>query len=205
MRPHTRRFGLFLSLVLVATFVYLAAHGGRWLVVNEPQKSDVILVLSGDHNDRRYWTALALLRAGYGREVVIDENSDVLEYGRSPLELRADFISRTAPDLQSRIRICATPAQSTQAEAYPVARCLQALSARTVLLVTSDYHTRRALSIMRRRLPQYQWSAAAAADPSQFRPEWWRDREAAKTTLNEWLKTAWWYVVDRWRDPSHAS
>jgi hypothetical protein len=47
-------------------------------------------------------------------------------------------------------------------------RCLQSLGAHRVLLVTSDYHTRRALMIFRHRLPQYQFSVAAAGNPAQF-------------------------------------
>jgi hypothetical protein len=28
---------------------------------------------------------------------------------------------------------------------------------------------------------------------------WWRRREWAKITFNEWLKVVWWNGVDRWR------
>ncbi len=38
-------------------------------------------------------------------------------------------------------------------------RCLSKLNAKRVLIVTSDYHTRRALSIFSELLPQYEWSA----------------------------------------------
>jgi uncharacterized SAM-binding protein YcdF (DUF218 family) len=67
------------------------------------------------------------------------------------------------------------------------------------LLVTSDWHTMRARSIFRHRLPQYHWSVAAAKDPRLFGVRWWHRREWAKITFNEWLKVIWWNAVDRWR------
>jgi uncharacterized SAM-binding protein YcdF (DUF218 family) len=68
-----------------------------------------------------------------------------------------------------------------------------------VLIVTSEFHTRRALSIFRRRLPQYEFSVAAAHDPAHFGTAWWTRREWAKVTFDEWVKLIWWEAVDRWR------
>ena len=70
----------------------------------------------------------------------------------------------------------------------------------SVLLVTSDFHTRRALSIFKSRLPNYRWSVAACRDDSVFQPDWWRRREWAKTAFMEWTKLIWWEAVDRWRE-----
>jgi uncharacterized SAM-binding protein YcdF (DUF218 family) len=67
------------------------------------------------------------------------------------------------------------------------------------LLVTSDYHTRRALGIFKHELRRHDISVAAASDPSQFGNAWWKHRQWAKTNFDEWLKLVWWKVVDRWR------
>jgi hypothetical protein len=40
---------------------------------------------------------------------------------------------------------------------------------------------------------------ASAHDLRLFGPHWWRHREWAKTTLQEWTKVVWWNVIDRWR------
>ncbi len=63
-------------------------------------------------------------------------------------------------------------------------------------MVTSDYHTRRALSIFRHELPQYQFSVAAAHDPQQFGISWWKHRQWAKLNFDEWIRAVWWYGVD---------
>jgi uncharacterized SAM-binding protein YcdF (DUF218 family) len=95
--------------------------------------------------------------------------------------------------------VCPIAGLSTIAEADDVNRCLQPLGAHRVLLVTSEYHTHRALMIFRQRLPQYQFSVAAARSPAEFGEAWWTHREWAKVTFDEWSKMLWWETVDRWR------
>ena len=68
-----------------------------------------------------------------------------------------------------------------------------------MLVVTSDYHTRRALSTFRHEVPDMQISVAAATDQQQFGGSWWRHRQWAKLNFDEWLRLVWWEAVDRWR------
>jgi uncharacterized SAM-binding protein YcdF (DUF218 family) len=76
---------------------------------------------------------------------------------------------------------------------------LQSVSAHRVLIVTSDFHTRRAGMIFRHGLPQYEIHTVAARNEFQFGDKWWTNREWAKTTFDEYLKMTWWELVDRWR------
>ena len=69
---------------------------------------------------------------------------------------------------------------------------------KSVLIVTSDFHTRRALSIFRREVPGYDYSVAAARDEPQFGVKWWTHRQWAKTFVDEWLRLIWWKAVDQW-------
>ena len=98
--------------------------------------------------------------------------------------------------------ICPINAQSTAGEVVNVAACLgQARGPiHRALVVTSDYHTRRALDIFRARLPQYQWSVAAAYDRDSFARRWWMHRQWAKFCVGEWERYLWWQLIDRWRD-----
>jgi uncharacterized SAM-binding protein YcdF (DUF218 family) len=66
------------------------------------------------------------------------------------------------------------------------------------MLVTSDYHTRRAVSVFTDRLASYRWYVAPARDPSQFGVQWWKHREWAKNGVREWQKMVWWEAVERW-------
>ena len=188
-----RGFGIILLLILL--LVSGAAFSGKFLVINQPQESDVILVLAGE-TDRRPVLALELLNQGYGKKVIIDVNTGLRIYRWTLPELAQEYV-RELPQAASII-ICPIQGLSTKEETRDTAVCLQSAGAREVLLVTSDFHTRRALSIFRRELPNYRFHVAAAADP-RFGTEWWRHREWAKVNVDEWQRFLWWETIDQWR------
>lgn len=187
----------FLRLLLIfAIFVALASQAARFLVVDEPEKSDAIVVLAGETNVRPA-RALELLRQGVAPRVFLDaETRDIIYEQRL-----TDIAQRYVNDLGegNRVSVCPIAGFSTNSEVDDVSRCLQSLGAHRVLIVTSDYHTRRARLIFRHHLPRYQFNVAAARDSTRFGNAWWTNREWAKVTLDEWLKLVWWEVVDRWR------
>ena len=168
----------------------------RLLVVNAPQRSDVILVLAGDRGDWRYQEGLDLLHEGYAPYIVLDADAAYKKYGESWVELATEFVDRTAPGHSS---VCPITGDSTDIEAHEAAPCLARLNPHSVLLVTSDFHTRRALSIFRKRLPQYHWSVAAAPDPDFSDPQKSGYRERAKIAVQEWQKYVWWKLVEQWQ------
>ncbi len=187
--------------VIVLATIFLFVQSGPPLIVDHPEKSDAILVLGGDHNDVRYWRGLELLRAGYGGQMILDESAETM-FGRTYPDLAADFVARTAGEQAPNIHVCAIQQDSTLAETADAAMCLAQLQPppHAVLLVTSDYHTRRAFSIFRKRLPQYHWSVTAAYDDYFFGLPWWKRREWAKTNLTEWQKVLWWELWEHWRN-----
>lgn len=186
-----------LSLVL-AGFVF-ALFAGRLLVRDRPERSDVIVVLAGDSQNERYRRGMELLRAGYGNHLFLDAQSDSTYFGHSPVEYAEAFLKQDAGDMSGKVSVCPFEEDSTLTETGFVAKCLEPLHARNVLLVTSEFHTVRARSVFIHSLPQYHWSVAAAQDPRVFGVRWWQQREWAKTTFIEWLKVIWWNAIDRWR------
>jgi len=179
--------------------MFLVCRIGSFLVVNNPERSDVIVVLGGDHNDIRYHRGLALIQRGEGERLLVDANSDEVQFGETLTVQTERFIQRTAGTLSDRIRVCRIEGDSTERETEYVAQCLRQLGVGRVLLVTSSFHTRRALSIFRVRLPHYRWSVTGVEDGARFGESWWQNREWAKTTFMEWTKMLWWEGVDRWR------
>jgi hypothetical protein len=188
----------------LATVVLLGILGffaGSLLVRDNPQRSDAIVVLDGDSLDERYQRGMSLLRAGYGKHLFLDTNDESHFYGHKPTEYAANFLKEDAGEMLPFVSVCPYNEDSTIAETIYVNRCLRQMNPvpRSVLLVTSDWHSARALSVFRNKLPQYQWSMASASDIRLFGPHWWRHREWAKTALEEWVRVAWWNVIDRWR------
>lgn len=184
---------------LAVVFIVGAIFAGRLLISDHPQPSDVIVVLAGDSQDERYRRGMELLRAGYGQHLFLDASSDSSYFGRTPAEYAEAFLKQDAKEMSAQVSVCPFEEDSTLSETQYVARCLGPFHPHKILLVTSDWHTARARSIFRHKLPQYEWSVAAAHDVRIFGAQWWRHREWAKTTFQEWLKVVWWNVVDRWR------
>jgi uncharacterized SAM-binding protein YcdF (DUF218 family) len=58
-----------------------------------------------------------------------------------------------------------------------------------VLLVTSNYHTRRAANLFRAAAPDLTFIPIAAPDQDFSPDSWWRSRQGQKTFLMEWEKT----------------
>ena len=182
--------------LLIILFGLFAANAGRLLVVDAPQPSDVILVLAGE-TDRRPARALELLAQGYGRRVVIDVPAVADVFGFTELQLAERYVQQL-PQAAS-VRICPIVGLSTRDESHDVEKCLAGEASGKILIVTSAFHTRRALSIFRHELRGKSFSIAAAHDETQFGVGWWTHRQWAKTCLDEWLRLLWWTVIDRWR------
>jgi uncharacterized SAM-binding protein YcdF (DUF218 family) len=188
------RFLLLLLIVLIS----LGAVGGRLLVVDHPTKADIILVLAGETN-RRPLRGLELLKQGYGRQMILDVPASARIYQWTQLELAQNYINQIGQ--AKPVEICPIAGLSTRDEARDTISCLQHMEGKDVLLVTSDYHSRRALEIFRHEVRGYNFNVAAAYDDSEFGTAWWRRREWAKTAVSEWAKLAWWEAADRWRSP----
>ena len=147
----------------VAILVAFASHAARFLVVDQPVKSDAIVVLAGETKVRPS-RALELLRQGVAPRMFLDVVTRDLLYDQRLTDIAERYVN-SLPEAD-RVSVCPIVGFSTNAEADDVSRCLQPLGAHRVLIVTSEFHTRRALMIFRHRLPQYQFSAAAARDPA---------------------------------------
>ena len=191
----TRRwFGA--GLGFIAIVVVFAANAGKWLVIDAPEPSDVIVVLAGE-TDRRPARALQLMEQGYGRRELLDVPATARIYEFTQLELAQKYIQDLSRG--NSIGICMIQGMSTRDESRDVEKCLAHEDGSRVLIVTSEFHTRRSLSIFRREVRGKTFSVAAARDSSQYGTKWWTKRQWAKTCVEEWLRFIWWKAVDEWR------
>jgi uncharacterized SAM-binding protein YcdF (DUF218 family) len=187
---------LVLAAIAVLVIVLVTRQAARILVVDRPEQSDAIVVLAGEIYVRPA-RAIDLLRQGVAGKAFLDVEATALVYDQGLPDIAQRYINDLGE--ASRVKVCPIVSFSTFAEADDVNRCLSSIGAHRVLIVTSDYHTRRALMIFRHRLPQYEFSVAAARDPDRFGEAWWTTREWAKNTFGEWSKIFWFEAVDRWR------
>jgi DUF218 domain-containing protein len=191
-----RRRGWAVAVLLIAALIVWAANAGKMLVVDSPQPSDVIVVLAGE-TDSRPTRALELLDQGYARRLLIDVPADARIFGLTAEQL-AEQYEHSRPEA-AQLGICPIEGLSTRDESHDVEKCLAKEQGARILIVTSDYHTHRALTIFRHEIPGKTFSVAAAYDSTQFGTHWWARRQWAKTWVDEWLRWFWWTLVERWR------
>jgi uncharacterized SAM-binding protein YcdF (DUF218 family) len=192
-----RRIGNVAVILLLIRFALAPlSRAGSFLVINAPERSDVMVVLAGGAGSSRFAQALRLQKKGYAPRVLVDADVTRNYYGKSEADMVLDYLHRTN---QTEVKLCPTMADSTYAEAVDVKKCMERAKAASGIIVTSDFHTRRALSIFRKRLPQYEWSVAASSAPANAAEQYWKHRWWAKTVIDEWEKYLWWELVDRWR------
>jgi hypothetical protein len=187
---------LSIAVLVLVLLLLFSVNAGRVLVVDAPQPSDLILVLAGE-TEHRPEEALALLHQGFGRRVLIDVPADTRIYNVLQLELAENYV-RSLPD-SAALRLCPIVGLSTQEETQDVEKCLTPQDGSRILIVTSDFHTRRALSIFRHELRGKTFSVAAAHNPPEFGIRWWTHRQWAKTLAGEWVRVIWWNFIDRWK------
>src|SRR5580700_4664562 len=195
-RGMKKRGWLLIFLAVGGLSAALAAKAGSFLIVDEPHRSDVILVLAGE-TDRRPKRALELLAQGYGQRVVLDVPTTAKLYEFTQIQLAQKYV-RDLPQ-GALVSVCPIDGLSTKDESKDAEKCIAGEGAKSVLIVTSDFHTRRALNIFRKEIPGHAYSVAAARNDEQFDARWWTHRQWAKTFFDEWLRLIWWKLVDQWR------
>lgn len=164
----------------------LRALGAYLVSAGPPQKSDIIVVLAGDEFGHRILKGAELVREGYAPKALVSGPAG--NYGLHESDLAIPFAMKAGYP-ESYFVAFPNDSRSTVEEARAIVPGLRRMGARDILLVTSDYHTRRAGNIFRREAPDLRFHVVAA--PAEFfTPEgWWKTREGRKTFALEWMKT----------------
>lgn len=180
---------LLLMLGLIAWFErdrILTGLGQALVESSPPEKADIIVVLAGDPTGNRILKAGELVRDGYAPLALISGPGD--EYGLHECDLAIPFaVKRGYPE--SEFAHAEHDATSTRAEVAALTPDLRRRGVHKVLLVTSDYHTRRAAKLFRAAAPEMTVVVTAAPDKYFTPGGWWKNREGQKTFLTEWEKT----------------
>lgn len=181
-----------LVLLAIAAAVWFGRHpllaaAGRALVENDgPQKAQAIVVLGGDDYGCRIIKAAQLATEGYAPFVIVSGPRMLLGHESDMTIQYAEQKGHPA----SLFHPLPNDTHSTRSETLFIGKYLREHGIRKILLVTSNYHTRRAAHLMRSQNPGLQVAVIPAPDP-YFTPDgWWKTREGQKTFLIEWLKTA---------------
>lgn len=184
------RLVVILAIVLFCAVLYLARHplmrfsADNWIVEDPLQNSDAIILL-GDDNfyADRATRAAELFRQGLAPLIVASGRRLRPNAGIAEL-MEHDLIERGVP--KDKILRFPHDADSTFGEAQALAPFVTNKKWRSVIVVTSNYHTRRARYIFRRVFPGTLRISIASAHDGDFDPStWYEKRKSIKRFIWE--------------------
>jgi uncharacterized SAM-binding protein YcdF (DUF218 family) len=183
-------------IVLLCAVIYLARHplmrfaAESWLIEDPLPQSDAILVLSDDNFFAdRVSRAVELFRQGKA-PVIVASGRRLRPYAGISELMEHDLTERGIP--KDKIIRLPHDADSTKEEAEALAQIATEKKWRSVIVVTSNYHTRRARYIFRKVFPQGIEVSVASARDGDFDPDhWWVKRKSTKELIREFAGMAW--------------
>ncbi len=198
----SQRGGIFFKLILLLALlalgfvIYLVRHpilramGNYWVVEEQLEPADAIILLGGDSFAAdRAARAAELYRAGWAPRVVASGRKLRPYAGLAEL-MQRDLVERGVPaDAVVRFPHLA---DSTKEEAQALRPFVMEHGWHRILVVTSNYHTRRARYILRHVMPESVRVRVAGARDSEYDPDhWWQARQGLKLFGRETLGMCW--------------
>lgn len=202
MESGPRRRAL-VALIVAALVVLVAARRpiltgyARRFVVDDPMSSDALVLLLGDRL-RRTARAAELYQRGDAPLILMGRSAPNPRPGGLDENeaTRRMLLHAGVPD--AAIRILPGPAvASTRDESLRVLALVERQPLRRITLVTSPYHTARALWIFRRSLRGHgvEVHAAAACDPGTEAATWSSSPRGRRLYFVETIKTLYYRVI----------
>lgn len=179
-----------LCIVIFCTFLYLVRHpifrfaAETWIVEDPLENADALIVLSGDNfYADRATRAAELFREGKAPLIVASGRRLRPNAGVAEL-MEHDLMERGVP--KDKILRFTHDADSTREEAEALVKLAKTRKWRKTIVVTSNYHTRRARYIFHRVFPQDIEVRVASARDGDFDPQrWWEKRKSTKELMRE--------------------
>jgi uncharacterized SAM-binding protein YcdF (DUF218 family) len=190
------RGGIVLNLIVLVSFVVLCAFlylvrrpilrfiAESWIVEDADSKADALIVLSDDNfYADRATRAAELFREGKAPIVVASGRRLRPMAGIAEL-MEHDLVERGVP--KDKIVRIAHDADNTREEAGALTKLAAQRKWHSVIVVTSNYHTRRARYIFHRVFPQGIEVHMASARDGDFDPQhWWEKHKSIKELTRE--------------------
>ncbi len=175
---------LFCFVIYLVRYPLLRLAGGFWVVDDPPKPSDAIVMLSDDdYQADRAARAAELYRAGWAPRVIASGRLLRPYAGVAELE-EHDLESRGVP-ANAVVKLPGAD-RNTRQECQNIGQFISAHGWKRILLVTSNYHTRRARYICSRVLPAGTTLVVSSARDANYDPDaWWTTRQGKKMFFQE--------------------
>jgi uncharacterized SAM-binding protein YcdF (DUF218 family) len=179
-----------LVLIVFCFFIYIIRHpllrlaGGFWVVDETPKASDAIVFLGDDNFQAdRAAHAAELYKAGWAPRVI--GSGRLLRPYAGIAELEEHDLESDGVPAAAIVKF-PQKTRNTREECTAIGQFAASHGWKKILLVTSNYHTRRARYICSRVFPEGDTLIVSAARDSDYDPDnWWRTRQGAKIFFGE--------------------
>ncbi len=218
MKQHRERGGIIwkalflIFFVLVLGLVFLlrrplmtqAAHT-LFIVDEELAPADAIVVLGDDNYRGDRARHAAKLYAGRWAPKVVASGRYLRPYASVAELIRRDLVQNGVAD--EHVVVISHSAANTREEAFILKRLIREQRWRRIIIVTSNYHTRRSRYIFRRVLDADVELLVSAAPDADFNPAgWWTSRGSIKLFAREFFAwpVALWEMSGEQKEPARA-
>ena len=204
---------LFITVIVILSVLLLGRLSlpslGYYLVAeDEPQQSDIIVLLMGSGPDRMLG-AVDLYHAEYADEILMVRNMvrgyDLVVSQGVKIPHDTDIAKEVAVQLgvpEEKITVLPGDALSTQDEAIAVREYLKTEpDIDSLIIVTSKSHSGRAKKIFVKTMSSIDREIKVLSCPTEYddfnAEKWWQNREDLKRGALEYLKLMHFYVKDQ--------
>ena len=173
-----------LALVIFVFFLYLVRHpvfrfiAESWVVEDPLNKADALIVLSDDNFYADRATRAAELYRQNLAPTVVASGVRLRPYAGISELMTHDLVERGVP--KERVVPFPQDADNTREEAEALKTLARQKGWKSVIIVTSNYHTRRARYIFRKEFPADIKVAMASARDADFDPSNWYEHRRAR-------------------------
>lgn len=189
---------LFLFITIAAALIFfghpfLLGKAGKFLYKKDELKpADVIVVLAGEEKERVEYGAY-LYREEWAKKdrIIMAGGPLVWKYSwASLMKEHAEHIG-----IPGNAILLEDKSRSTEEDAKYTQEILRRNKYKSLILVTSPYHSKRAYTIFRKIMGKDMYIISAPVENSWFQfGDWWKRRRDRAVVLNEYAKFLWLWI-----------
>lgn len=194
MKPLIWTLGSVLVACVVASTVVFFGLGYYLSPQDQLTKTDAIVAISGGETDTRAAEAIKLYQEGWSNRLIFSGAAQDTTGPSNAAAMRQQALAAGVPE--SAIQLDEKSA-NTQENADNVQQLVSGLGYRSIILVTSPYHQRRAYMVFHRALPGITVINHSCIDHSWSRSQWWATLASRALTVTELQKVLYELLGDR--------
>ncbi|MEW6108970.1 MAG: YdcF family protein [Nitrospirota bacterium] len=184
---------LILALILFFGHTFILEKAGEYIYHKDELKpADVIVVLAGEETERVEY-GVGLFKEGWSRKdrIIMAGGPVVWKYSwASLMKKHAEHLG-----LAEKVILLEDKSRSTEEDAKFTKEILSRNGYKSIILVTSPYHSKRAYKIFSRVMGKDIKIISAPVAKSWFSfDEWWKRRRDRAYVLNEYSKFVWLWI-----------